>query len=127
MTNDAPSNRGPILVVDDDDGARTLVALALKRAGFEVVDASSGQAALDLVATTPVSLVVLDMGMPGLSGTEVVEQLRARPETLTLPVLLMTGSGDEYRLAPDEPPQEARSGGAYLGAPPGGLEPGHVP
>lgn len=95
---DEPPNPRPILVVDDDDGARTLVVLALRRAGFDVVDASSGQAALDLVATTPVSLVVLDMGMPGMSGTEVVEQLRARPETLTLPILLMTGSGDEYSV-----------------------------
>jgi EAL domain-containing protein (putative c-di-GMP-specific phosphodiesterase class I)/DNA-binding response OmpR family regulator len=85
----------PILVVDDDDGLRSLVVLALKRAGFEVVDAASGQAALDLVATTPVSLVVMDIGMPGMSGTEVVERLRSQPETLTLPVLLMTGSTDE--------------------------------
>jgi EAL domain-containing protein (putative c-di-GMP-specific phosphodiesterase class I)/DNA-binding response OmpR family regulator len=91
----APPKPTPVLVVDDDDGLRSLVVLALKRAGFDVLDASSGQGALDLVATTPVSLVVMDIGMPGMSGTEVVERLRSQPETLTLPVLLMTGSADE--------------------------------
>jgi len=93
-----PLGPNPILVVDDDETSRNLLTFALTRAGFDVVDASSGQAAMDLVATTPVSLVVLDMGMPGMSGTEVVEQLRSRPETVTLPVLLMTGSGDSFSV-----------------------------
>ena len=93
-----PLSPNPILVVDDDETSRNLLAFALTRAGFDVVNASSGQAAMDLVATTPVSLVVLDMGMPGMSGTEVVEQLRSRPETVTLPVLLMTGSGDSFSV-----------------------------
>lgn len=88
----------PILVVDDDEGGRGLIVLALQRAGFEVVQAGSGQAALEMVLTTRVSLVVLDMGMPGMSGTEVVMALRTRPETATLPVLLMTGSGDEFSV-----------------------------
>jgi len=88
----------PILVVDDDDSSRGLIALALERAGFEVVQAASGQAALETVSTTRISLVVLDIGMPGMSGTEVVTALRAHAETATLPVLLMTGSGDEFSV-----------------------------
>lgn len=88
----------PVLVVDDDAGTRELVALALRRAGLEVLEASGGQAAMDIVATATVSLVVLDIGMPGMSGTEVVEALRAQPETATLPVLLMTGSGDDFSV-----------------------------
>ena len=88
----------PILVVDDDEGTRGLVVLALQRAGFEVVQAPSGEAALEMVSTTRISLVVLDIGMPGMSGTEVVKALRERPETATLPVLLMTGSGDEFSV-----------------------------
>lgn len=92
MTDPGPA---PILVVDDDDGTRGLVAFALRRAGFEVLEAPSGQAALDVVHTTAVGLVVLDIGMPGMSGTEVVQALRSRSETATLPILLMTGSGEE--------------------------------
>lgn len=91
-----PPALGPasILVVDDDDGTRGLVALALRRAGFEVHEAPSGEAALDVVRNETVGLVVLDVGMPGMSGTEVVKVLRSRSETATLPILLMTGSGD---------------------------------
>lgn len=85
----------PVLVVDHDDGTRGLVALALRRAGLDILEAPSSQAALDVVRTTAVSLVVLDMGMPGMSGIEVVQALRSRSETATLPLLLMTGSGDE--------------------------------
>ena len=87
-----------VLVVDDEDGIRELVAFALRRAGFEVIQAANGQAALDLVGTVPVAMVVLDMGMPEMSGTYVVQALRAQPETATLPVLLMTGSGDEMSV-----------------------------
>jgi EAL domain-containing protein (putative c-di-GMP-specific phosphodiesterase class I)/FixJ family two-component response regulator len=88
----------PVLVVDDENGIRELVAFALRRAGFAVIEASSGQAALDIVKTSPVAMVVLDMGMPEVSGTYVVQALRANPETATLPVLLMTGSGDEMSV-----------------------------
>ena len=85
----------PVLVVDDDNATRGLVAFALRRAGFEVLEAPSGQAALDIVQTETVGLVVLDVGMPGMSGIDVVQALRSRSETATLPILLMTGSGDE--------------------------------
>ena len=94
----SPLGPAPVLVVDDDDGIRELVGFALRRAGFDVIEASNGQAALDLVRTVPVGMMVLDMGMPGMSGTYVVQALRAQPETATLPVLLMTGSGDEMSV-----------------------------
>jgi EAL domain-containing protein (putative c-di-GMP-specific phosphodiesterase class I)/FixJ family two-component response regulator len=94
----SPLGPGSVLVVDDDDGIRELVGFALRRAGFDVIEASNGQAALDIVAAGEVAMVVLDMGMPEMSGTYVVQALRARPETATLPVLLMTGSGDEMSV-----------------------------
>jgi EAL domain-containing protein (putative c-di-GMP-specific phosphodiesterase class I)/DNA-binding response OmpR family regulator len=94
MTPPLPAH-APVLVVDDDDGSRALVALALRRAGLEVLEAPSGPAALDIVRTTDIGMVVLDMVMPGMYGTEVVQALRSRSESATLPVLLMTGSGDE--------------------------------
>lgn len=92
---DPPVHQGSILVVDDDDAIRGLVATGLRRAGFEVVETSSGQAALDAIRNGTISLVVLDLRMPVMSGIEVVETLRSRSETATLPVLLMTGAGDE--------------------------------
>ncbi len=93
MTFPAPTQPA-VLVVDDDGATRRLVAFALRRGGFEVLEAETGMAALEFVRTETVGLIVLDMVMPGLSGTDVVQALRARPETATLPILLMTGSGD---------------------------------
>ncbi len=84
-----------ILVVDDEEDVRRLIAFALKRAGFEVLEASGGAAALELVQSESVSLIVLDVSMPLMSGLDVVASLRSRPGTATLPILLMTGSGDE--------------------------------
>lgn len=84
-----------ILVVDEDDSTRGLIAHALRYAGLEVVEARRGQAALRVTQTETVGLVVLNTSLPGMSGAEVVRALRARPETARLPVLLMTNSGDE--------------------------------
>jgi EAL domain-containing protein (putative c-di-GMP-specific phosphodiesterase class I)/DNA-binding response OmpR family regulator len=84
-----------ILVVDDEDEVRRLIAFALQRAGFEVLEASSGPAGIELVQNESVGLIVLDVSMPEMTGTEVVEILRSRPRTATLPILLMTGSGDD--------------------------------
>ena len=84
---------GRVLVVDDTDDLRQLIALALQRDGCDVLEAASGEAALEILETEPVDIMVLDMILPAMSGTDVVRALRERPETLTLPVLLMTGSG----------------------------------
>ena len=94
----AAENAAPILVVDDDADVRALVALGLRRAGFDVLEAASGETALGIVERDGVSLVILDVGLPGISGTDVVRALRARPHTATLPVILLTGSGDEFTL-----------------------------
>lgn len=83
-----------VLVADDDEAVRELVAFALRRAGFEVFEAPDGRRALEIARTGTVGLIVLDMAMPGMTAAEVVQAIRSRPETATMPVLLMTGSGD---------------------------------
>ena len=89
---------GTILIVDDQDDLRTLIALALRRSDFTVLEAASGEDAMEILEHEPVDVLVLDVGLPGLSGTAVVQALRARPETATLPVLLMTGSGTDHSV-----------------------------
>jgi two-component system response regulator ResD len=67
-----------VLVVDDDDAIRGVVRTVLEAGGFEVVDAASGQAALELLAAVdgrPPDMVVLDLMMPGLDGIEVSRQI----------------------------------------------------
>ncbi|MEA2611346.1 MAG: hypothetical protein QOG32_1072 [Chloroflexota bacterium] len=93
LTVDPALRRNPVLVADHDDANRGLVASALREAGFEVFEAASGPAALALVRDATIALIVLDLGLPLLSGVDVVHALRAREETATLPVLLMTGPG----------------------------------
>lgn len=90
---DLPS--GTVLVVDDQDDLRRLLGLALRRNDMEVLEAATGEAALEILAGQPVDVLVLDMGLPGISGVALVKVLRSRPETATLPILLMTGSGSD--------------------------------
>lgn len=97
-TVESTRSGGPILVVDDDPAVGALVATSLRRAGFQVREAASGPAALERIEAEAIGLVVLDMAMPGMTGIDVVRRLRERPETATLPVILMTGFGGEYSL-----------------------------
>lgn len=90
MTDELPI----VLVVDDDADLRTLITLALRGGGFETLQAGSGDAALALLARQSVDALVIDLRMPGSSGIEVIRTLRQDPATATLPILLMTGSGD---------------------------------
>ena len=81
-----------ILVADDEQDIRELVAYRLSRSGFSVVEAGDGEEALRLAAAQPLDMAVLDVMMPGLNGYQVTERLRGRPATQQLPVLLMSAS-----------------------------------
>jgi EAL domain-containing protein (putative c-di-GMP-specific phosphodiesterase class I)/DNA-binding response OmpR family regulator len=83
-----------VLVVDDDPDVRALVGAALRRAGLRTAEAPDGETALRAATADPIAVVVCDLGMPGLSGIDVVRRLRERSETATLPFILMTGSAD---------------------------------
>lgn len=98
MNDLVPSTSASILVVDDNAAVRGLVALSLRNAGLRVREADNGRTALDIIGVERIGVVVCDVGMPDLSGIEVVQELRRRPETSTLPVILMTGSGDAYTV-----------------------------
>lgn len=81
-----------ILVVDDDPQLRSLLGLALDRAGFAVVTAADGQAALMQAAREAPDLIVLDQGLPELDGLEVCRRIRARSE---VPIIFLTARDDE--------------------------------
>ena len=84
-----------VLVADDDDDILLLVTTRLRRDGFEVVSASSGDKALALAREHRPALAVLDIGMPGLDGLEVLEQIRADEELRHTRVLLLTAKAQE--------------------------------
>jgi len=88
----ASDDAGTILVVDDTpENVRLLEAVLVPR-GYEVVTATSGQEALDLVATAQPDLVLLDVVMPTMDGYAVCRALRADEETAVLPVIMVTSS-----------------------------------
>jgi putative two-component system response regulator len=80
-----------ILVIDDEDVIRMLVVEILESAGYEVTSAESAEVALALLEDADFDLVVSDVIMPGLSGLELLEAVRAR--RASLPVVLVTGAG----------------------------------
>jgi two-component system alkaline phosphatase synthesis response regulator PhoP len=85
----------PILVVEDDDDLRETLAYNLRAEGYETLLAADGVAALELARRQPLALVILDVMLPRLDGLDVLRQLRARPETAAIPVLMLTARAEE--------------------------------
>jgi DNA-binding response OmpR family regulator len=84
-----------ILVADDDEDILLLVTTRLRRDGFNVVSASRGDEALAVARERKPSLAVLDIGMPGLDGLEVLEHIRADEALRGMLVLLLTAKAQE--------------------------------
>ena len=87
---DADAVDAPVLVVDDDPDIRRLLRRLLEREGIACMSAENGTIALEIAEKTPPRLILLDMQMPGLSGTDVLRALRAKPATRATPVILVT-------------------------------------
>lgn len=81
-----------ILVVDDEQDVRSILREVLERAGFAVAEAADGESALTAIHARRPSLVILDLGLPRLRGTEVLRVLRAEGN---LPVIILSGQGEE--------------------------------
>lgn len=81
-----------ILVVDDDENLRRLVAAYLEKEGYRVTEAADGRSALAEIRDSMPQLVVLDLMLPGLSGLEIAKQIRAKGAT---PILMLTARGSE--------------------------------
>jgi len=79
-----------LLVVDDVEVNRALLTRLLTKRGFEVVEADSGLAALELISEQSFDLVLLDIMMPGLDGIEVLKKIRATQSPERLPILMVT-------------------------------------
>jgi DNA-binding response OmpR family regulator len=79
-----------ILVVDDDLSVRDLICTMLELEGYELLQAQSGQSALQMLQEDTPDLIVLDYMMPGLDGVELSQRIRAIPHCAALPILLIT-------------------------------------
>jgi DNA-binding response OmpR family regulator len=88
-----------ILVADDEQDIRELVAYRLSRAGYTIIEARDGQEALELAADQAPDMAVLDVMMPRLNGFDLTERLRNTPATQRLPILLMSASVQEVDIS----------------------------
>lgn len=79
-----------ILVADDDDDIRDLIAHKLRKAGYAVRAVSNGADALSSARRNPPDLVILDVAMPGMDGYDVCYWLHAARDTATIPVLMVS-------------------------------------
>ena len=92
-----PMRRWPyILIVDDDADFRSGLRIALEMKGYQVDDAGNGKEALDKILDKPPLLVLLDLQMPVMNGRELLQRLRATPETKEIPVVIISGFGFEW-------------------------------
>lgn len=86
--------RNKILIVDDEEDLREMLNYNLTKSRYEVIEASNGEEALDILGNESVDLVVLDIMMPGKDGYEVCKELRAKGNRV--PILFLTAKNDDY-------------------------------
>jgi len=86
-----------ILAVDDQPANLRLLDAVLSPRGYRVIRATSGEQALELLPSSDVDLVLLDIVMPGIDGYEVCRRIRSAPETAFLPVVMITASGNQEK------------------------------
>ncbi len=87
-----------ILVADDLEANRDMLADVLRNEGYRVVLAADGDEALELLATGPIDLALLDVIMPRRSGTSACREIKSKTESRLLPVILITGSSSSDRV-----------------------------
>ena len=80
-----------ILIVEDDPNLRVVIRMVLERVGYEVTEARHGVAALELIDGGAPDLVIADMRMPLMDGVELMDRIRSKPETASLPIVLLSG------------------------------------
>jgi DNA-binding response OmpR family regulator len=84
-----------VLLVEDEDQLRRVMKDLLQREGYKVAEARDGIQALDEVDRFAPDVIILDLNLPGLDGYGVLAQLRSRPATREIPVMVLTAKGDE--------------------------------
>jgi type II secretory ATPase GspE/PulE/Tfp pilus assembly ATPase PilB-like protein/CheY-like chemotaxis protein len=92
---EGPGRGASVLLVEDEDQLRRVMKDLLQREGYRVAEARDGIQALDEVDRFAPDLIILDLNLPGIDGYSVLAQLRSRPATREIPVMVLTAKGDE--------------------------------
>jgi len=81
-----------VLVIDDEPPIRKLLRMGLSTQGYEILEASNGKMALELLAQEP-ALIILDLGLPDIQGHELLRMIRGRNDSV--PIVVLSSRGDE--------------------------------
>ncbi len=90
-----PADQPMVLVVEDEPAQREVLAYNLEAEGFAVTKAETGDEALLLVAEDTPDIIVLDWMLPGVSGIEVCRQVKSKPDTRAIPVIMLSARSEE--------------------------------
>jgi CheY-like chemotaxis protein len=82
-----------ILLVEDNNEVRELLALFMKHLGYKVFEAATGLEAIDLASAVQPHLIMMDLRLPEMNGAEATAHLKANPSTRDVPLLVVTASG----------------------------------
>jgi DNA-binding response OmpR family regulator len=84
------------VVIEDDDGIRSLLSVVLQRAGLRVVEAANGRDGVDAVREHDPAVVIVDIRMPGIDGFETTRRIRAFSDTLVIVLSAHVADADEF-------------------------------
>lgn len=118
-----------IMIVDDSSSVRQVVGIALRGAGYDVVEASDGKDAIGKLSGQKIHLFISDVNMPNMDGITLVKELKAKPEYKFTPIIMLTTEGAEAKkkegqqagakawvVKPFQPPQLLKAVSMLLGA-----------
>jgi two-component system response regulator VicR len=103
MADEGEQKLRRVVVIEDDPAMIQLIALILENHGFEVISATGGPEGLEAIAREKPDLVLLDLMMPGMSGWDVYQQMKADEYMETVPVIVVTAKVQDYITKPFGP------------------------
>lgn len=117
-----------IMVVDDSSSIRQVVGMALRGAGYDVVEASDGRDAIGKLGGQKIHLFISDVNMPNMDGIALVKELKAKPEYKFTPIIMLTTEGSDakkkegqlagakaWMVKPFQPPQLLKAVSMLIG------------
>jgi len=83
-----------VLVCDDDEGVLDVIDIILEENGFEVIQVINSQEIYDIIKESKPELILLDLWMPGIDGVAITKTLKDNPETVSIPIIIMSANRD---------------------------------
>ena len=99
MSDRTAGQQPVVFVVEDEEDTATLITMTMKAEGYEVLHADDGlKAQSQIAALPPPALVLLDMGLPHVTGLELLAQIRKKPTWADVPVVMLTADNDKTNI-----------------------------